>query len=146
MERALEIKTNKHNISKLELFLDDISEQFTLDSSIYSLLSVVNDKIFELLYQKAKDHSVRLILSLKSENVVCNWRMDKALFNLVHDQNGDHQLDFVQNLVRDWKWDNENYQIKFSIFNPGLHYRLADERRKNLQNYFKGSLVKYIKI
>lgn len=144
MERALEIKTNIHNISKLELFLDDISEYFTLNSSLYSLLSVVNDKIFEILCHGSKDLTVRLLLNLKSENVVCCWQMDKVTFEVVLAQSSDHQLDLVQSLVKDWEWDNQNNQIKFSILNPGLHYRLAEERRRSLQSYFKGQLVKHI--
>ena len=46
MDTSLVIKTKIQNISLLEQYLDNISDQISLDLSLYGVFCVVNDRIF----------------------------------------------------------------------------------------------------
>ena len=144
MNTSLVIKTKIQNISLLEQYLDNISDQICLDSSLYGVFCVVNDKIFEAVCQFGGDHNVELIFELESTNLVCTWKIEKTLYNLVFESKFKTEIDLIQHLVKDWKWNSELYQLNFCISNLGFHYRFADERRLQLRRYFNGKKNKYV--
>ena len=144
MDTSLVIKTNIQNISLLEQYLDNISDQISLDSSLYGVFCVVNDRIFEAVCQFGGDHNVELIFELESTNLVCTWKIEKTLYNLIYESKFKIELDLIQHLVKDWKWNSELYQLNFCISNLGFHYLFADERRLQLRRYFNGKKNKYV--
>lgn len=144
METTLKIKTNIQNIRLLEQNLDNISDQIRLDSSLYGVFCIVNDRIFEALCQFGDDHCVNLIFTIESNNLGCIWQIEKVLFDLIFESDFKKELDLIQHLVRDWQWSSETNQLSFCVSNLGFHYRLADERRAQLQHYLKGQKVKHI--
>ncbi len=144
MNTSLVIKTKIQNISLLEQYLDNISDQISLDLSLYGVFCVVNDKIFEAVCQFGDDHNVELIFELESTNLVCTWKIEKTLYNLIYESKFKIELDLIQHLVKDWKWNSELYQLNFCISNLGFHYLFADERRLQLRRYFNGQKIKYV--
>ena len=90
------------------------------------------------------DHNVELIFELESTNLVCTWKIEKTLYNLIYESKFKIELDLIQHLVKDWKWNSELYQLNFCISNLGFHYLFADERRLQLRRYFNGQKIKHV--